>query len=323
MTGPAPDLSVIIVQYGAWDDLDRCLRSLHPVARSGTAPGTEVIVVDNAPGDPRLGEFRERFGWVTFVENTGNHGFAHGCNRGAQRARGAELLFFNPDAYDPGGQIAEAWRLKREHPEATILTVRQVDERGRAQKVFGVFPSALNLLGPARAMLRVVRLSRYVDSRRCGDAFRVVDWVSGSVFMIRRHAFEELGGWCEAFWMYSEDVDLCRRARAAGMTVAFSARATLGHRHGGTSRRDVETAAMARAAVVTSKHLYAARHLGAMHAALFHALLLASRFAPLVLARAVAVVWRKPPAGLEIRAREFDHLAAYYAKRLRGGGGRS
>jgi GT2 family glycosyltransferase len=80
--------------------------------------------------------------------------------------------------------------------------------------------------------------------------------------------------------MYSEDVDLCRRAHGAGHRVAVIGGATLMHAHGGASRKDSPTAALTRSEVVISRHFYASRHFGALHAALYHAALVVTRFVP-------------------------------------------
>ena len=172
------------------------------------------------------------------MQNDGNWGFADGCNRGAMEARGEFLLFLNPDAEDPGGGIVALLEQARAHPDAAILTARQVDENGRAQKVFDAFPSLATLFGPARALLRLVAPGRYPDPRSDRAVYLEVDWVSGSVFLIRRSVFAALGGFCNGFWMYSEDVDLCRRARDAGHRVALAGAVTLVHAHGAASRKD-------------------------------------------------------------------------------------
>ena len=295
------DLSVVIVNYRSWKRLSRCLVSLNPLL-VGVAVSAEIIVVDNASGDGLLAEVASTHPGVRFVDNDGNWGFADGCNRGAKEARGRFLLFFNPDAEDRDGGIAALVERARSHPEAAILTTRQVDIRGRPQKVFDAFPSLVTLLGPTRALLRLVAPGRYPDPRRDRSEYLEVDWVTGSVLLARRDVFEELGGFCNGYWMYSEDVDLCRRARQAGHKVAVVADVTLVHAHGGTSREDPVTTAVTRSEVVVSRHFYASRHLGRGHAAAYHAALVATRFVPALLAGLV----------LHPRAGVARHLARYY-----------
>lgn len=309
------DLTVAIVNYRGWDDLAECLASLAPLAND-EAPRTEVVVADNASGDGRIEAFRQRFSWVEFRENSGNHGFAHGCNLAAENAQGERVLFLNPDARDPGGQVAALWRTMRDHPGCAIATARQLDDHGRPQKVFDAFPSAANVLGPVRALLRLVGGTRFADARRCQDDWREVDWVSGSALMIRREVLEALGGWSTDFWMYSEDVDLCRRARNAGHSVGFTANAELEHRHGGTSRRNLASAALTRSEVIMSKHRYARRNLGLLHRTAYHVLLMLARLPSLLLARLISVVWRSAPDAVQLRSMMLSQLLPYYRRAL-------
>jgi GT2 family glycosyltransferase len=273
MTPPGPsDLSIVTVNFRSWEKLARMLATLPPC---------EVIVVDNVSGDGLLAAFAAAHPHVRFFENDGNWGFADGCNRGAREASGEFLLFLNPDAEDPGGGIETLLTAARAHPEVAIFTARQVDEHGRGQKAFDVFPSLATLSGFTRALIRR-------DPRRETAAYREVDWVSGSALLIRSTVFASLGGFENGFWMYSEDVDLCRRARNAGYGVAFVGDTTLVHAHGGASRRDSATTALTKSEVVISRHYYASRHFGTVHAALYHVALALSRFRP----RVAGHLWR-------------------------------
>jgi GT2 family glycosyltransferase len=305
------DLSIVIVNYRSWTVLSRCLASLSPLLRDSSAV-VEIVVVDNASGDGLFPTFSLAHPGVRFVQNDGNWGFADGCNRGALHARGESLLFLNPDAKDPGGGVVKLLNEARAHPDMAILTARQVDENGRVQKVFDAFPSLGTLFGAVRALLRVAAPSRYPDPRRDRAEFLEVDWVSGSAFFIRRSVFEELGGFCNGFWMYSEDVDLCRRARNAGHRVALAGAATLVHAHGGASRKSSETAALTRSEVVVSRHFYASRHLGPWHASAYHLALAATRFGPATLAALAGVLGFGGSHAIRERAGMARHLARYY-----------
>jgi len=305
------DLSIVIVNYRCWERLSKCLASLEPLLR-GTEPAIEILVVDNVSGDGVLPGFAPEHPGVRFVENDGNWGFADACNVGARAARGEFLLFLNPDAEDRGGGIAALLDVARSHPEAAILTARQVDGTGRAQKVFDSFPSLWTLFGPARAALRLLVPGRYPDPRGTRAAYAEVDWVSGSALLIRRRVFDALDGFCNGYWMYSEDVDLCRRARTAGHAVAFAGSVTLVHAHGGATRNDPETAALTRSEVVVSRHFYASRHLPAWQAPAYHVALAASRFLPAALAALADALGLGRVRSILVRAGMARHLARYY-----------
>lgn len=283
MTGGSPRLSIVIVNFRSWEVLSRCLASLAPL-RAVFGPAVEIIVVDNASGDGRFKAFADAHPVARFVPNDGNWGFADGCNAGAREARGALVLFLNPDTEDPGGQIAALVAEADVHAGAAILAPRQVDEQGRLQKVFDAFPSLATLFGPSRALLRRIAPRRYPDPRRERAGYLQVDWVSGSALLVRHEVFDQLGGFCNGFWMYSEDVDLCRRARNAGHEIGVTYGVTLVHAHGGATRRDTDTAALTRSEVVISRHYYASRHLG-WTALPYHAALFLTRFLPAVVSK--------------------------------------
>jgi GT2 family glycosyltransferase len=122
--------------------------------------------------------------------------------------------------------------------------------------------------------------------------------------------------------MYSEDVDLCRRARDAGHVVAVAGGVTLVHGHGGASRKDPETASLTRSEVVVSRHFYASRHLGPWEAPAYHLALAATRFLPAVLALLLDPLGFGAIRSIRVRAGMARHLTRYY-RRVPSGGWRS
>lgn len=307
------DLSIIIVSYRSADDLENCLESLRYVL-DADRPSAEIIVVDNGSGPGRTAALAAKYREVRFIENSGNHGFAHACNLGVGVARGTDLLFLNPDVLDPGDAVHRFVAIKRSEPGLSIFTVRQIDRRGRPQRVFGRFPTVLTILSPVRFLLRLLRPEAFPDPRRTSARRLIVDWVSGSALMISRSDLDQLGGWCEDYWMYSEDVDLCRRAKSHGLVVGYSGEVVLEHRHGGSSRLDRDISALARSEVVISKHLYARRHLNGLRGAIYHAILFLSRFPPLVLAALLARIWPDAPDAVAVRAAMYEHLRNHYRR---------
>ncbi len=88
------DLSIIIVNYKSWSVLTDCLDSFDQYTPK---LDYEIIVVDNDSQDGEIGPFSKKYPQVNFIKNTGNNGFSHGCNLGANNAYGKYLLFLNPD----------------------------------------------------------------------------------------------------------------------------------------------------------------------------------------------------------------------------------
>ena len=88
--------------------------------------------------------------------------------------------------------------------------------------------------------------------------------------MISAADLQEVGGWSNDYWLYGEDVDLCKRIRDQGMRVGCTAAVTLIHDHGASTRSDDDTEATCRAETIISSHAWAARHLTGVQATLFH-----------------------------------------------------
>lgn len=311
------DLSIVIVNHQTLDDLNECLETLRYLTAS-ESPATEIIVVDNSSRNQQTAAVLASHPHVTYLENQGNYGFAHACNRGAHHASGRELLFLNPDVRDGGDAVRRFFDRKIHSPRFAIMTVRQNDRDGRPQRVFGRFPSITTLLGPVRYLMQRLHSERHPDPKRSRARELEIDWVSGSALMITRGVFEELDGWCADFWMYSEDVDLCRRARDEGYRAGYVGDIELEHRHGSASRRDVPTSALTRSEVIISRHLYARRHLSPTHQLLYHVLLILSRFVPLLIPALLHRMLPTVPAAIRVRALMFRHLAAHYHRIVLG-----
>lgn len=311
-------LSIVIVNYRSWDHLGACLESLS-ASESAGAVEPEIIVVDNDSADGRLRQFVERFARVTFHANSGNHGFAHGCNAGARQARGDLLLFLNPDVVADLAQVERMVEVKRQHPDIAILSARQIGRSGRAQKAFDTFPGPFTSFSSVRTALRLLRPSAYPNPRAHHRDLVYCDWVSGSLLMISAADFERLGGWSEDYWMYMEDTDLCARARERGMKVAFTPRAEFVHLHGGASRRNDEITAITKSEVVISKHVYISRHFNGSRAGLFHAVVASKKLPGLMVSSLLDRLTFRAFRPLRERAQMLRLLRAYYARVLRSG----
>lgn len=308
-------LSIIIVNYRSWGHLQKALDTLHP----GFPQDWEIIVIDNDSQPKPFSEFQERYPWATFVANERNSGFGVGCNLGAAKASGEELLFMNPDVVAMTKNIRSLMEMKDSHPEVRLISPRQVDANGRPQKVSDNFPNLMNQSKILKALLRIVWPSRY--GRPSADAGSLIycDWITGSCLLIGRKDFDAIGGWSDDYWMYSEDTDLCRKARDMGMGVACAPNVQVVHAHGGSSRINVDVKALTKLEVIISKHVYADKHFRGLTRKLMHLLIGMLRLPMLVIATLLDLLTLRLVPALRVRSKMLASLLKYYAGVMKTG----
>lgn len=265
-------ISIIIVNYRGWDSLRLCLDSI--VAINGNNLSLDVIIVDNQSNDGELAAFEEKYPKFRFVLNSGNHGFAHGCNTGVKLAKGEYFLFINPDTIVSGKAIQKLLETVKLHSDYYIVSCSQIREDGRVDLPFGFFPSLITLTGFLRWIYKIVNKKRLRRTIYSDSNIIFPDWVSGSVMMITKGNFEKIGGWNERYWLYFEDVDICKRASNAGGKVALIRAAKIKHFHGGASRISPETAALTKTEVLISNHIYIAENIKGINGWAMHVVLI-------------------------------------------------
>lgn len=303
------DLSIVIVNYRCWGKLADCLNSLTDTKGS---LNLEVIVVDNQSGDGKLESFAQEHPKVKFVNNGGNWGFACGCNVGAAASSAEDILFLNPDTLATPASLSQLLDVKRSNPDIGLLSCHQIDGNGNSQRAFGFFQRFWTTFGLTRAIVQRLFPKTYPSARMQQTELIDCDWISGSVVLVNRAHLESLGGWDEAFWMYSEDVDLCKRCWDSGFRVSYEPSVTITHLHGGSSRSSNETKAITKSEVIVSKHVFINKH-SANSASAFggHSLVLLQRVLPLLLLALITspswLLGRPSSAVLK-----FGHLRRYY-----------
>lgn len=215
----AIDLSIVIVSWNTRELLLRCLAALGPA----TAPlRAETIVVDNGSADGTPGAIRGRFPTVRLIETGCNLGFAGGNNRGLAVATGRFLCLLNPDTEARPGSLAALVAHLEAHPDLGAAGPRLLNADGSEQAVGFRFPSlaqvALDLF-PLGGRFAGSRLNgRYPHAPR--DRAFPIDFPLGACIVARRAAVAATGPLDECYYMYSEEVDWCRRMRAAGWGIA-------------------------------------------------------------------------------------------------------
>jgi len=229
------DLSIIIVSWNVRDLLIRCLRSIPSAAHELKY---EIIVVDNASTDGS-GELAEHFPAVRWIQNERNVGFTRANNQGLTLARGRHICFLNPDTVAQPRALETLVHYLDTHPHVGIVGPQLRYADGTLQLSRYRFPTLMAALMESTPIAWAwpdnpwVRHYHYADCPP--DRTHAVDWLNGACLVVRRQVIEQVGSFDEGFFMYSEELDLCRRAGDAGWKVVYIPDALVTHHEGQSS----------------------------------------------------------------------------------------
>lgn len=227
--------STIIVSYNTFD-LTREAITTALAAADGLE--SEVIVVDNNSPDDSARRLREAFAPAAFpnvhvVANQDNAGFSKANNQGAAMAQGEILFFLNPDTIVHGQAIRILYDFLMAHPEAGAIGPHVVNEDGTDQRSTSSLFSVMDMVRhhlPVRALWQ--GLDQHQDYLL--DQTQPAEILHGCAMALRRTVFDEVGGWDEAYFMYSEERELCSTLIQAGYTNYYVHEAQITH-YGGAS----------------------------------------------------------------------------------------
>jgi N-acetylglucosaminyl-diphospho-decaprenol L-rhamnosyltransferase len=227
------ETSVVVVTYNARGHVERCLESV--------AGGPhEVIVVDNASTDGTQELVRERFPSVRLIELPENVGFGAANNVGMEAAAGRWYLLLNSDAWPRAEGVERLRGFVEANPRVGVAGPRLVSPDGRVQKSVRGFPTLWRLATEYLFLRHLAPRSRLLnDFYGAGFDYRSrhpAEFLMGAVLLLRREAVDEVGGFDPAFFMFSEEVDLCYRMRAAGWAVEFTPDAEFVHLGGASTK---------------------------------------------------------------------------------------
>jgi GT2 family glycosyltransferase len=224
------DLSIIIVSWNCRDELAACLRSLRDLDHGVSV---ETIVVDNASADAACDMVRREFPGVALIANEVNRGFAAANNQGLAVAAGRNVLLLNPDTVVHAGALASLVRTLDEDETIGACGPQLLNADGTVQpsvREFPTFAAVLYQYTPLR-MFGVGRLAYRAYKARDFDFHRPADVHSlmGAALCVPRRVLDRVGALDERFFVYFEEVDLCRRMHDAGLRRRFVPEATITH----------------------------------------------------------------------------------------------
>lgn len=273
------DLSIIIVSWNVAELLHACLQSIE---ETRSRLRLETIVVDSASADDSVAMIRAEFPSVRLIACDENVGFPRGNNIGLTQANGRNVLLLNPDTRVLPRALAAMVAYLDGHDDIGALGPQLLNPDGSVQSSRRRFPTMTTMLFES-TWLEGLAPSGILDhyyARDLPDGVTAdVDWLTGACIMAPRLVFEEVGGLDEGYFMYSEELDWCRRVKGAGWRVVYLPEAQVVHHTGKSSEQ-----------AVTARHInfqqaklrYARKYHGAGRATLLRVYLLAGYAGQLV-----------------------------------------
>jgi N-acetylglucosaminyl-diphospho-decaprenol L-rhamnosyltransferase len=235
----AIDLSIIIVSWNVRDLLSNCLLS---IAKTGGELQIEVVVVDSASSDGSAEMVRQAFPWVNLIASEENLGFPKGNNMGISASSGRQILLLNPDTVVLGSALEEMVSYLDEHIDVGALGPQLLDPDGSVQSSRRRFPTLATGLFESTWLESLAPdqlLRSYYALDLPDDETNDVDWVTGAALMTPRRVVDHVGLLDEGYFMYSEELDWCRRIREAGWRIVYFPEAQIVHYIGQSSEQAV------------------------------------------------------------------------------------
>ena len=268
----AIDLSIVILNWNVRELLDGCLASLR-----SDHYALEIIVVDNASCDDSVAMVRAKYPQATVIANAENRGFTGGNNQGIAASHGRYVLVLNPDTLVLGDALDRMVAYLDDHPDVGALGPQLLNPDRSIQSSRRRFPTLtsaffestwLQGLAPKRI------LTHYYMDDITPDHAHEVDWLNGACTIFRREVFDRVGVYdAQNFFMYSEELDLCRRVKEAGWKIVYLPEAQVIHYVGQSSDQAV---APRHIYFQTSKVRYFRKWHGSLQANLLRVFLLGS-----------------------------------------------
>lgn len=229
--------SIIIVNYNLSQDVDNCIYSVIDKFQKSEY---EIIVVDNKSTDKKFHLLTNKYQSnekIKFIENTENNGFGAGNNLGVKNATGQFLYFLNPDTIITDNFLPSVEEIFNGNKKIAVIGTIIKNDDFILEHSAGYFPSYVSYLFDLFYLK--LKIEKYLISKRLEkDRIINVDWVSGASFFIRKSVFNSVGGFDERFFMYSEEIDLCKRIKQNGFEIVLDSNSIVNHKGSTSSKKD-------------------------------------------------------------------------------------
>lgn len=229
------DISIIVINWNTKDLLSKCL---HSVLLYSDGINTETIVVDNGSTDGSQELVARQYNFVRLIQNKENLGFAKANNQAIYSCESPFVLLLNSDAMLTEGALDAFLELASQNSKVGIVGGMLLNPDGSFQASFTSFPNLWREFLILSGLGRLFKGRWYPSNGPEEDKGpQIVDYVEGACLFVRRDAINEVGGLCEDYFMYSEEVDWCLRMKRRGWQVWYQPKAKIIHYGGASSRQ--------------------------------------------------------------------------------------
>lgn len=216
-------LSNIIISYNNSAVIVDCIDSIYKTVKGIEH---EIIVVNNSASDDGIKAVKQNFSKTKLIQNEINVGFAKANNQAAKLAKGDILLFLNPDIILTGGAVSSMLTYYNSNQNIGVLGPKMFNIDGTLQYSCRSFPGVwTGLFNRYSLMSKLFPNNRYTKNYLLVDfdhnETKEVDWLSGSCMMISRSIFLKVGLFDENYFIFNEDVDLCKRIKTHGYKIIY------------------------------------------------------------------------------------------------------
>jgi GT2 family glycosyltransferase len=257
------DLSVVVVNYNTRHLLEEMMSALEDASADLSC---QVILIDNASRDGSVEFIRARWPDMTVIANTTNVGFGRANNQALPLLRGRNVLLLNTDAFVRADSIRVALSQLELHADCGIVGVRLIGRDGTVQHSCRFFPTPWNIFLNRTGLSRIFTGTQLVDDPEWDDRKAAeCDWVCGAFLVIRSSVISKIGLFDPRYFLYSEEVDLCRAVKAAGWKVRYCPDTDVIHIGGESAKSDGSLTSSGRqlsVLQVESELLYFRKHYG-------------------------------------------------------------
>lgn len=291
------DVSFIIVNWNTLEITKDCIESVEKEMKSSSY---EIILVDNNSSDGSREFFEQNYSKHHLILNDDNLGFAKANNQGIAQANGRYLLLLNSDTIVLDNAVDKCVFYMDRQPDTGVLGCRILNDDRTLQRSCSQFPSILNQFIFISGLNQIFSKNRFWGREKLTwwdySHNLDVDVVSGCFMLIRKEAIEQVGGFDEQFFMYSEEVDWCLRFKKHGWRISFYSDAEIIHLGGASAKRYGSKRAIIKDES-TMKYIF--KHWNKPKAHLYHFLMYVFYVSRIfIVLPLIGITWRKKYRGI-------------------------